>query len=1235
MAAELVPSITYPDLPVSARRDDIAAAIRDHQVVILAGETGSGKTTQLPKICLQLGRGVAGQIGHTQPRRIAARAVAERVAEELGSPLGEAVGYQVRFTDRSSERTLVKVMTDGILLAEIQRDRLLRRYDTIIIDEAHERSLTIDFLIGYLKEILPSRPDLKVVVTSATIDTARFAQHFADADGTPAPVVEVSGRTYPVEVRYRPYGIDEGDDRDQVQAVVDAVRELLTGSSGDVLVFLSGEREIRDTADALAGAGLTDTEILPLFARLSSAAQHKVFEPHPGRRVVLATNVAETSLTVPGIRFVVDPGTARMSRYSHRTKVQRLPIERVSQASADQRAGRCGRVADGIAIRLYGEADYLARPEFTEPEILRTNLASVILSMTALGLGDILAFPFVEAPDRRQVRDGVDLLRELGAVQEISAGEQQRLTPVGRRLAQLPLDPRLGRMVLEADEQGCVAEVLVVAAALSIQDPRERPADKQAQADQLHARFKDPTSDFASMLKLWEYIQEQQKSLSGNQFRRMCQRELLHYLRVREWQDVESQLRRACKDMGIAVSSAPGEPVRMHTALLAGLLSHIGAYDTDRRDYLGARGARFAIHPGSALARRPPAFVMAAELVETSRLFARVAARIDPEWVERVAGDLVARSYSEPRWSKKRAAVLATERVTLYGVPLVVGRAVSYGRIDPELSRDLFIRHALVLQEWDAHHGFLRANAALVAELAELEDRVRRRDLLVDDQVLVDFYDERIPADIVSGRDFDHWWKAARRETPDLLTLPRELLVTDEGAEPDDLFPRVWSFGDDSLPDLPLAYAFDPGASDDGVMIDVPVALLHRLRTEEFLRQVPGRREEVVTALVRSLPKDLRKRFVPVPDTVRAVLPELPGDRPLAEELAAALTRRAGLAVPPTAFDTATLPNHLVVTFRVVGEDGAELGRGNDLALLRRDLAPQVQRTLAAAAPGVAQSGLVAFPPGGIPRQVHEVVGDVVVIGHPALVDRLDHVDVVVLPTAAEQSEAMVLGVRRLLLLAVPTPVKTVVAGLSTRQKLALGHTPYPSVPATLADVLVASVAAIAADKGPMPYGSAEFDALVLAVREDLVPETTRAVQVLADVLTLAWQVRSRLSTMSAKALLPLVSDVTTQLDALVGNGFVGQSGVRRLPHLVRYLRAMDQRLDKAPADLDRDRVKVGEVAQVQRAVDQARIAYPGEASQALRWMVEELRVSLFAQGLGTAHPVSSTRILRAIAAMT
>ncbi|HEX6874013.1 MAG TPA: ATP-dependent RNA helicase HrpA, partial [Micromonosporaceae bacterium] len=695
------PVVTYPDeLPISQRRDDIAAAIRDHQVVIVAGETGSGKTTQLPKICLELGRGVRGMIGHTQPRRIAARTVAERIAEELTTPLGDAIGYQVRFTGRVGETTLVKLMTDGILLAETQHDRLLHAYDTLIIDEAHERSLNIDFILGYLKHLLPRRPDLKVIITSATIDPERFARHFAGPDGTPAPIVEVSGRTYPVEVRYRPLVDDsvepdqDADDdnvvvRDQIQAICDAVDELRQAGPGDILVFLSGEREIRDTADALRKQNLPLTEVVPLFARLSTAEQHRVFAPHTGRRIVLATNVAETSLTVPGIKYVVDPGTARISRYSQRLKVQRLPIEPVSQASANQRKGRCGRTSDGICIRLYAEQDFLARPEFTDPEILRTNLASVILQMTALDLGDIEAFSFVEPPDRRSINDGVALLQELGAFDPAIRDHRRRLTPLGRKLAQLPVDPRLGRMVIEAEGNGCLREVLIIAAALSIQDPRERPLDKQEAAAQQHARFRDPESDFIAYLNLWRYLQEQQRALSSNQFRRMCKTEFLNYLRVREWQDLESQLRQVVTSMGATLNRVEADPNQVHTALLAGLLSHVGFKDIEKPEYLGARGARFAIFPGSVLFRKNPRWVMAAELVETSRLWARVAAKIEPEWAERLAGHLVKRSYSEPHWERNQGAAVAYEKVTLYGLPVVASRKVHYGRIDPELSREL------------------------------------------------------------------------------------------------------------------------------------------------------------------------------------------------------------------------------------------------------------------------------------------------------------------------------------------------------------------------------------------------------------------------------------------------------------------------------------------------------------------------------------------------------------------
>src|SRR3954451_19965226 len=853
----LVPRVSFPDeLPVSARRDDIAAAIRDHQVVIVAGETGLGKTTQLPKICLELGRGVEGMIGHTQPRRIAARTVCERNDEELGTGVGEHGGWSVRFTDRAGPRTLVRVMTDGILLAEIQRDRMLSRYDTLIIDEAHERSLNIDFLLGYLRQLLPRRPDLKVVITSATIETERFSRHFGDA-----PVIEVSGRTYPVEVRDRPV-VDPDDpdadpDRDQVQAICDAVAELGREGDGDVLVFLSGEREIRDTADALRDLDLRGTEVLPLYARLSSAEQHRVFQPHAGRRIVLATNVAETSLTVPGIRYVVDPGTARISRYSRARGVQRLPIEKISQASARQRAGRCGRVAEGICIRLYTEEDFESRPEFTDPEILRTNLAAVILQMTALGLGDIAAFPFVEPPDRRSIRDGVQLLHELGAIDPEQSDPRKRLTSVGRQLARLPLDPRLARMVIEADREGCVREVLVVAAALSIQDPRERPPEAQQQADAHHARFADPTSDFVSWLNLWRYLKGQQKDLSSSAFRRMCRSEHLHYLRVREWQDVHQQLRQAVKSLDIALSGAPDDADRLHRSLLAGLLSRIGLKDVtgDRRgrEYLGPRGARFAIWPGSAPARQAPDLVMAAELVETSRLWGRTVARIEPEWAERLGAHLVKRTYHTPHWHAKRGSAMARERVTLYGVPLVADRLVGYGRVDPELSRELFLRHALVEGDWRTHHRFFAANRALLEDAEDLENRARRRDILVDDETLFRFYDARIPAQVVSGAHFDSWWRKARHTDPELLTFTPELLLAESATrvEADD-YPDTWHQGGLALR---LRYTFEPGTAADGVTVHIPLPLLPALPPEPFAWQIPGLRHDLVTAWISGLPK--------------------------------------------------------------------------------------------------------------------------------------------------------------------------------------------------------------------------------------------------------------------------------------------------------------------------------------------------------------------------------------------
>jgi len=963
-AALLPADISYPDLPVSAVREELTAAIRDNQVVVVAGETGSGKTTQLPKMCLELGRGVRGMIAHTQPRRIAARAVAERVAEELGVELGSTVGYTVRFADRVGPDTLLRVMTDGVLLAEISSDPTLARYDTVIVDEAHERSLTIDFLLGYLKQLLPRRPDLKVVITSATIDTERFAAHFGDA-----PVVTVTGRTYPVQLRYRPV-VDPDDpataDRDQTQAVCDAVAELAAAGPGDVLVFLSGEREIRDTADALRGLVSRDTEVLPLYGRLSAEEQHRVFAPHTGRRVVLATNVAETSLTVPGIRYVVDAGTARISRWSRRTKVQRLPIEPVSRASADQRAGRCGRVADGICIRLYDEADYESRPEYAEPEILRTDLAAIVLRMTALGLGDVAAFPFLDPPDRRDVRSALDLLAELGALEPGRPGDVPRLTRVGRHLARLPVDPRLARMLLAADADGCLAEMLVIVAGLSIQDPRERPADAQQAAVDAHRRFAVDGSDFLAYLRLWEYLRDRQEALSSSAFRRMCRAEYLHYLRIREWQDLHAQLRRATRDLGARPNASPAAEEAVHRAVLAGLLSHVGLRDPATGDYAGARGTRFQLSPGSVLARRGPRWVVAAELVETSRLWGRVAARVQPEWVERLAGHLVQRSYSEPHWDAGRGAVMASERVTLYGLPLVAARPVTYSRVDPALCRELFMQHALVEGDWRTFHAFASHNRSLLTEVGELEERVRRHDLRVRDTVLYDFFDTRIPADVVSARSFDSWWKRERHRHPDLLDLPRSLLV-DAGAEE-----RVRRDFPGALPagggELPLAYRFSPGADDDGVTVRVPLGVLNRLRPGEVDAAVPGLREELVTALLRSLPKDLRRRLGPAPDLARTVASRLAPGTPLLDALEHELRRETGVGVPRDAWHPERLPDHLRLRYEVRDDRGAVVGADRDLAGLQRRLAREVQAALARAAGGLEREGLRTWPGATLPR---------------------------------------------------------------------------------------------------------------------------------------------------------------------------------------------------------------------------------------------------------------------------
>ncbi|MCX5247197.1 ATP-dependent RNA helicase HrpA [Streptomyces sp. NBC_00201] len=1242
-----LPAVSYPEqLPVSQKKSEIADAIRDHQVVIVAGETGSGKTTQIPKICLELGRGVKGMIGHTQPRRIAARTVAERIAEELDTPLGEAVGWKVRFTDQvNPDATFVKLMTDGILLAEIQTDGELRAYDTIIIDEAHERSLNIDFLLGYLAQLLPKRPDLKVVITSATIDPERFSRHFGDA-----PIVEVSGRTYPVEVRYRPLLEEDSDDsdRDQITAICDAVEELQGEGKGDILVFLSGEREIRDTADALVKKNYRFTEVLPLYARLSHAEQHRVFQQHTGRRIVLATNVAETSLTVPGIKYVIDPGFARISRYSHRTKVQRLPIEPVSQASANQRKGRCGRTSDGICIRLYSEDDFVARPEFTDAEILRTNLASVILQMTAAGLGDIEKFPFIDPPDHRNIRDGVQLLQELGALDPAEKDVRKRLTQSGRKLAQLPVDPRLARMVLEADKNGCVREVMVIAAALSIQDPRERPADKQAQADQQHARFKDETSDFLAYLNLWRYVREQQKERGSSSFRRMCKQEYLNFLRIREWQDIYTQLRTVAKQMGIHLNEddAPGD--RIHVSLLAGLLSHIGMKDVKegaKNEYLGARNAKFAVFPGSALFKKPPRFVMSAELVETSRLWARVNARIEPEWVEPLAEHLLKRTYSEPHWEKDQAAVMAYEKVTLYGVPIIAQRKVNYGRIDPETSRELFIRNALVEGDWRTHHKFFADNRRLLSEVEELEHRARRRDIVVDDDTLFDFYEARVPEHVVSGAHFDSWWKRKRNEQPEFLDFEREMLIREsaEAVTKAD-YPDSWRQGPLKFR---VTYQFEPGADADGVTVHVPLQVLNQASAEGFDWQIPGLREELVTELIRSLPKPIRRNYVPAPNFAKRFLDTaVPLQEPLTTTMARELKRMVGVPFEASDFDWSKVPDHLRITFRIVDERRRNLAEDKDLDALKLRLRPKARQALSQAAAATAErqggealerKGLPDWTIGSLTRVFETRRAGQPVKAYPALVDDGDTVSVRLFDTEAEQAEAMWKGTRRLILRNIPVnPAKFASEKLTNAQKLALSANPHGSIQALFDDCAMAAADKLIGDFGGPAWDEESYRKLFDKVRAEIVDTTIRTVGQVQQVLA-AWQAcERRLKAVRSPALLPNLADVRKQLDTLVKPGFVTEAGLRRLADLMRYLVAADRRLQQMPTGVQRDTTRMEKVHEMQDEyawlLEQMPQGRPVPSSVLdIRWMIEELRVSYFAHALGTAYPVSDKRIVKAI----
>ncbi|TRW49829.1 ATP-dependent RNA helicase HrpA [Aliidiomarina halalkaliphila] len=1226
--------IEFPaQLPVVAEKERILAAIRDHQVVVLAGETGSGKTTQLPKMLLEMGFAEHGLIGHTQPRRLAARSVAKRIAEELKEPLGQRVGFKIRFQDESSEHTAIKLMTDGILLAEMQRDRLLKRYSAIIIDEAHERSLNIDFLLGVLRQLIDKRPDLKVIITSATIETERFSKHFRDA-----PVIEVSGRTFPVEVRYQPLLDSSSSDGevDIYQGICDASAQLMKEGPGDILVFLSGEREIRDSADALREFhqdSRESLEIVPLYARLSANEQNRIFQPAQGRRIVLATNVAETSLTVPGIRYVIDPGTARISRYSYRTKVQRLPIENISQASANQRAGRCGRVGPGICIRLYSEDDYQQRPPFTDPEILRTNLASVILQMATLKLGDIRKFPFLQRPDERFINDGMRLLDELGAMQKGGRKGPRRLTAIGRSLGRLPIDPRLGRMVVAAEDFHSVREVLIITAALSIQDPRERPHDKQQKADELHKRFMDERSDFVAWLKLWNYLQEQQHALSSSQFRKQCKQDFIHYLRVREWQDVYAQLRQSVREQGIRINDEPATYEQIHQAILTGLLSQIGQKD-EKHQYVGARQTRFFIFPGSGLFNKKPNWLMSAELVETSKLYGRYVARIEPEWIEPVAQHLVRRNYHEPRYSKKRGAVVATEQVTLYGLLIVPGRTVHYGKVDPVVAREVFIREALVQAQMKQPPAFLQRNLALIQDVRELEEKSRRRDILIDEEALFQAYEAHLPSDIYDDRALLHWLKKSQKADPKVLHFSREQLMQQDATHVTSLdYPDQWVQG---RLRLPLTYVFEPGHQDDGVSVDIPLPMLNQVTPVGFDWQVPALREDLVTALIKSLPKQWRRNFVPAPNYARAFLESVDTTLVASEtSMIMAMTQRfkrmSGIEVPADAWQLESIPVHLRVNFRVLDEQGQVIARDRDLRHLQQQLQPTLTKTLVeTAGDDVEQEGLTDWSFGDAPKPVEKQRGRFSIHAFPALKDEGKSVAIRVFDNQADAERAHRQGLRKLVLLQIPSPVSYLREKLPNKAKLALYFNPWGQVEALIEDCMLAAIDSLIGDTEPR--NEDEFRVLTHRIRAELNERTLLIARQVERCLLLSYQVQKQLK---GKIPLPLVNsynDAKAHLQRLIYPGFVSDFGEHRLADTERYLKALAQRVEKLPVDPNKDRLRCLLFEKLEGRWQELLKKIPKgdpvpEGLQDFRWYLEEFRVSTFAQQLGTRFPVSEQRL--------
>lgn len=1229
-----LPKVTYPEqLPVSQKKDDIKQAIANNQVVIIAGETGSGKTTQIPKMCLELGRGVDGYIGHTQPRRLAARSVANRIAEEMQCELGQQVGFKIRFSDQVSDNSYIKLMTDGILLAEIQQDRYLNQYDTIIIDEAHERSLNIDFILGYLKNLLPKRPDLKVIITSATIDPERFSKHFDDA-----PIIEVSGRTFPVEVRYRPtteINKDEMEaDGDQLQGIFDAVDELCEEGPGDILIFMNGEREIRDTADALSKRNLKGTDVLPLYSRLSNAEQNRIFAPHSRRHIILATNVAETSLTVPGIRYVIDPGTARISRYSYRTKVQRLPIEPISQASANQRKGRCGRIEAGICIRLYSEEDFNSRPEFTDPEILRTNLASVILQMLGLGLGDMQQFPFVQAPDSRNINDGLTLLEELEAIKPAKRHKKTELTKSGRSLSRLPVDPRLAKMVLTADGLGALREVIIIVAALSIQDPRERPQEKRGAADEKHGRFDDPDSDFIAFLNLWNYLEEQQSELSNSQFRKLCQKDFLAYMRIREWQDIVYQLSTVCNEMGMKATTNVADSERIHQSLLSGMLSHIGFKD-EKQIYKGARNSQFHIFPGSGLFKKSPKWIMSAELVETSKLYARINARIDLKWVEGFAQHLVKRSYSEPHWEKKPGAVIAFEQQTLYGLLIVNKRRCVYSNIDPKVSRELFIRTALVEQELGQNEGFLQYNQELIEDIQVLENKSRRRDILVDEQTLFEFYDKKIPQDVNNRAAFNKWWKGQKQKDKRFLHMSREELMqhgADHVTELD--YPDTWQ--QENLL-LPLAYHFDPGQAVDGVAVQIPVALLNQVQETGFDWHIPAFRHELICALIKSLPKTIRRNFVPAPNYADAVLAAIePMQGNLIDAISTRLLRMTGVRVEPDAWDLSTLAPHLRLQFEVRDEHDKLLARGLNLSKLKAQLQGKVTDTLSKVADkGIEKADLTEWSFGELPSSYVKKQGQYEIKAFPALVDKKDSAAVELFDNEHKAQQAHQQGLRRLVLLNVPSPIKYLQQNLPNKSKLGLYFNPFGKVNDLIDDCIAAAVDSLLIKYGNIRTADA-FEKAKEQIRGELGDTVVEIATQVEQVLSIAHGLNKRMKGRVDLTMITAHGDIKSQLQSLVFKGFVSQHGAAKMTDLIRYLKAIERRLEKLPVDPNRDRLCVLELEKVAEQYQKLANKIPKgmpipEEISAIFWMQQELRVSLFAQTLGTPYPVSAKRVLNAI----